>query len=60
MTRPSPHLKNIPLAISAQLVTYNVPGVTAHLKLSGKVLSAIYQGTDHQLERPQITRSTRA
>jgi phosphate transport system substrate-binding protein len=43
-TAADPHLKNIPLAISAQLVTYNVPGVTAHLKLSGKVLSAIYQG----------------
>ena len=44
VTQANPHLKNIPLAISAQLVTYNVPGVTAHLKLSGKVLSAIYQG----------------
>jgi phosphate transport system substrate-binding protein len=44
VTQSDPHLKNIPLAISAQLVTYNVPGVTAHLKLSGKVLSAIYQG----------------
>jgi phosphate transport system substrate-binding protein len=41
----SPHLKNIPLAISAQLVAYNVPGVTAHLKLSGKLLSQIYSGT---------------
>ncbi len=40
----SPHLQNIPLAISAQIVAYNVPGVTAHLKLSGKVLSEIYQG----------------
>ncbi len=44
VTQSDPHLKNIPLAISAQLITYNVPGVTAHLKLSGKVLSAIYQG----------------
>ncbi len=44
VTQSDPHLRNIPLAISAQLVTYNVPGVTAHLKLSGKVLSAIYQG----------------
>ncbi len=35
---------NIPLAISAQLIAYNIPGVTAHLKLSGKVLSEIYQG----------------
>jgi phosphate transport system substrate-binding protein len=40
----TPTLQNIPLAISAQLVTYDVPGVTAHLKLSGKLLSAIYQG----------------
>jgi phosphate transport system substrate-binding protein len=37
-------LLNIPLAISAQLITYNVPGVTAHLKLTGKVISSIYQG----------------
>jgi len=40
----TPDLLNIPLAISSQIVTYNVPGVTAHLKLSGKVLSQIYQG----------------
>ena len=40
----SPSLLNIPLAISAQLITYNIPGVTAHLKLTGKVLSEIYQG----------------
>jgi phosphate transport system substrate-binding protein len=40
----NPDLKNIPLAISAQVAAYNVPGVTAHLKLSGKVLSEIYQG----------------
>ncbi len=39
-----PSLKNIPLAISAQIVAYNVPGVTAHLKLSGQTLSKIYQG----------------
>jgi phosphate transport system substrate-binding protein len=40
----TPTLRNIPLAISAQLVAYNVPGVTAHIKLSGSVLSSIYQG----------------
>ncbi|HLM96332.1 MAG TPA: phosphate ABC transporter substrate-binding protein PstS [Acidimicrobiales bacterium] len=40
----NPDLKNIPLAISAQIVAYNVPGVLSHLKLSGKVLSEIYQG----------------
>jgi phosphate transport system substrate-binding protein len=40
----TPTLRNIPLAISAQIVAYNVPGVTAHLKLSGKLLSEIYSG----------------
>jgi phosphate transport system substrate-binding protein len=40
----APTLKNIPLAISAQMITYNLPGITAHLKLTGKVLSSIYQG----------------
>ncbi len=40
----SPHLLNIPLAISSQIVAYNIPGVLSHLKLSGKVLSEIYQG----------------
>jgi phosphate transport system substrate-binding protein len=40
----TPTLLNIPLAISAQLITYNIPGVTAHLKLTGKVISSIYQG----------------
>ncbi|RIV28697.1 phosphate ABC transporter substrate-binding protein PstS [Alicyclobacillaceae bacterium I2511] len=35
---------NIPLAISAQQVMYNLPGVTGHLKLTGDVLAKIYQG----------------
>ncbi len=39
-----PTLLNIPLATSVQVVEYNVPGVTSHLKLSGQVLSSIYQG----------------
>jgi len=39
-----PTLKNIPLAISVQVISYNLPGITAHLNLSGKVLSEIYQG----------------
>jgi phosphate transport system substrate-binding protein len=40
----NPNLRNIPLAISSQIVAYNIPGVLSHLKLSGKVLSQIYQG----------------
>ena len=42
--KAAPTLENIPLAVSAQLIGYNVPGVTAHLKLSGKVLAEIYEG----------------
>jgi phosphate transport system substrate-binding protein len=39
-----PTLENIPLAISAQQINYNLPGVTGHLKLDGPTLAAIYQG----------------
>ena len=39
-----PTLENIPIAISAQEIYYNVPGVTTHLKLSGKLLAQIYEG----------------
>jgi phosphate transport system substrate-binding protein len=54
VTSASPDLKNIPLAISAQLVAYNIPGVTAHLKLSGKLLSSIYQGKITNWNNSQI------
>jgi phosphate transport system substrate-binding protein len=37
-------LLNIPLAISAQIIVYNLPGITAHVQLTGGVLSQIYQG----------------
>jgi phosphate transport system substrate-binding protein len=50
----NPDLKNIPLAISAQIVAYNVPGVLSHLKLTGKVLSGIYQGTITSWNASQI------
>jgi phosphate transport system substrate-binding protein len=40
-----PGMLNIPLAISMQMVNYNVPGLNGkHLKLSGPVLAAIYEG----------------
>jgi phosphate transport system substrate-binding protein len=42
--KAAPTLENIPLAVSAQLIGYNLPTVTAHLKLSGKVLAEIYEG----------------
>jgi phosphate transport system substrate-binding protein len=43
-TTQYPNLENIPLAISSQMVNYNIPGFTGTLKLNGQVLSAIYQG----------------
>jgi phosphate transport system substrate-binding protein len=47
-------LMNIALAISAEQVNYNLPGVTEHLKLNGKVLAAMYQGTIKSWNDPQI------
>jgi phosphate transport system substrate-binding protein len=38
-------LMNIALAVSAEQVNYNLPGVTVQLKLNGKVLAAMYKGT---------------
>ncbi len=47
---------NIPLAISAQMVNYNVKGVPAstHLKLDGGVLAAIYEGRITNWDDPHI------
>jgi len=39
-----PTLENIPLAISAQMINYNLPGVTGNLKLNGTILAEMYQG----------------
>jgi phosphate transport system substrate-binding protein len=47
-------LMNIALAIAAEQVHYNMPGVTEHLKLNGKVLAAMYQGTIKTWNDPQI------
>lgn len=49
-----PGLLNIALAISAQMINYNLPGITGHLKLSGKVLSYIYQGKITMWNDPAI------
>ncbi len=41
-SHPAP--ENVPLAISAQVVSYNVPGVRASLKLNSALLAQMYQG----------------
>ncbi len=46
---------NVPLAISAQQINYNVPEIgKSHLNLSGPVLSAIYDGSIKTWKDPKI------
>lgn len=40
-----PTLEDIPLAISGQMINYNIPGLSGHLNLDGPVIAQIYQGT---------------
>jgi phosphate transport system substrate-binding protein len=48
---------NIPLAISSQMINYNVPGLNNdHLKLSGPVLAGIYGGKITYWDDPQIAK----
>src|SRR5579859_615035 len=53
----NPTLLNIPLAVSAQTVIYNVPGVSQseHIALDGTVLAGIYDGTITRWNDPAIT-----
>lgn len=44
LKQATPSLLNIPLAISYQVIAYNIPGLHANLKLSGGILAAIYSG----------------
>jgi len=39
-----PTLENIPLAISAQMINYNLPDVSGNLKLNGTILAEMYTG----------------
>jgi len=52
-----PGLLNIPLAISAQQINYNIPSLSqsTHLKLNGSVLAQIYQGKITKWDDPAIT-----
>jgi phosphate transport system substrate-binding protein len=54
----NPALLNIPLAISAQQVNYNVPGLRAgvHLRLNGAVLALMYEGKITSWNSPAIAR----
>ncbi len=51
----NPAVLDIPLAISAQTVNYNLPGLSGvHLKLDGPTIAAIYSGTITQWDDPAI------
>jgi phosphate transport system substrate-binding protein len=50
-----PGILNIPLVISAQLVTYNVPGLnSAALRLDGPTLAGVYTGKIRDWDDPAI------
>ena len=52
----APSLLNIPLAVSAQLVIYNLPGLGqgSHVELNGQVLAGMYDGTITRWDDPAI------
>ena len=47
-------LMNIAVAVSAQEVNYNLPGVKENLQLNGSVLAAMYRGSVKAWNDPQI------
>jgi phosphate transport system substrate-binding protein len=49
-----PNLENIPLAISAQQVNYNLPGFRGSIKLNGTILAGMYQGEITMWNDPAI------
>ncbi|WP_118180958.1 phosphate ABC transporter substrate-binding protein PstS [Paraburkholderia phosphatilytica] len=50
-----PQVINVPLAIAAQTVNYNVPGLNdTHLRLDGPTLAGIYTGAIRQWDAPAI------
>ncbi len=50
----APGIVNIPLAISAQQINYNLPGITKPLDLSGPVIAGIFEGTIQYWDDPKI------
>jgi phosphate transport system substrate-binding protein len=51
----SPSIMNIPLAIAAQTVNYNLPGLaTRNLRLDGPTVAGIYTGAIRSWDAPQI------
>ena len=49
-----PGIENIPLAISAQMINYNLPGVSGHLKLSPTVIAKMFYGQITKWNDPAV------
>jgi len=53
--RANPNFLNIPVAISAQAIVYNLPGLnTPNLRLDGPTIAGIYTGAVRQWDAPAI------
>jgi phosphate transport system substrate-binding protein len=53
--KDNPNFIDVPLAISAQTINYNIPGLnTPNLRLDGPTIAAIYTGAIRQWDAPQI------
>ncbi len=54
----APGILNIPLAISAQQIMYNLPGVkqNVHLKLTGNVIAQMFEGKIKYWNDPQVAK----
>jgi phosphate transport system substrate-binding protein len=53
--KKAPGIANIPLAISAQQINYNLPGISQALNLSGPLLASIYEGKIQYWDDPALT-----
>ena len=57
LMKQHPGMLNIPLAISSQMVNFNLPGLNEqHLKFSGPVLAGIYSGKITKWNDPAIAK----
>jgi phosphate transport system substrate-binding protein len=57
LMRAHPDTLNIPLAISSQMINYNIPGLNSQqLKLSGPALAGIYSGSVRTWDDPAIAK----
>ncbi len=52
--KKAPGIVNIPLAISAQQINYNLPGLSRPLNLSGPVLAGVYEGKIQYWDDPAL------